>query len=51
MILFVEVNLSENVAQKDSRVSELEAELARSRAECTRLSQVFLHFLFVSVVQ
>ncbi|KAI4333246.1 hypothetical protein L6164_018080 [Bauhinia variegata] len=33
------VHMSENAAQKEARLSEVEAELARSKAACTRLSQ------------
>lgn len=38
--MIVKVNLTDNVAQKEARVSEIEAELARSVANCARLSQV-----------
>ncbi|KAK8526986.1 hypothetical protein V6N13_084854 [Hibiscus sabdariffa] len=33
------VNLTDNAAQKESRLSEIEAELVRVQATCTRLSQ------------
>ncbi|RYR53574.1 hypothetical protein Ahy_A06g028755 [Arachis hypogaea] len=33
------VHLSENAAQKEARISELEAELGRSKAACTRFEQ------------
>ena len=51
--MFVEVNLSENAAQKGGRLSEVEAELARSQATCARLSEVFLDcsFFFSNLLQ
>lgn len=45
LLMTVKVNLAENAAQKEARLSEVEAELVRSRAECSRLSQVFLEYL------
>lgn len=38
--MLVKVNLTDSAAQKEARLSEIEAELARSRATCERLSQV-----------
>lgn len=34
------VNLTDNAAQKEARLSETEAEMVRVQATCTRLSQV-----------
>jgi nucleoprotein TPR len=36
----VKVNLTDRAANREARISELEAELARSQATCTRLLQV-----------
>ena len=51
--MFVKVNLSENVAQKEGRLIEVEAELVRSQATCTRLSEVLLQcsFFFSHLLQ
>ena len=48
LLLLWKVHLTENAAQKEARLSELEAELGRSKAACTRLEQVFsLWFSFI----
>ena len=36
----LKVNLTDRAADREARISELEAELARSQAACARLSQV-----------
>lgn len=40
-MVLLKVHLSENAAHKEARLSEVEAELARCRAACSRLEQVF----------
>lgn len=40
LIVIVKVNLTDNAVEREARLNESEAELARSRAACTRLSQV-----------
>lgn len=39
-LLILKVKLSENAAQREARLSEAEAELARTKDSCTHLSQV-----------
>jgi len=46
-MVFLKVRLSENAAHKEARLSEVEAELARCRATCSRLEQVFSSVLAV----
>lgn len=40
-IVLLKVHISENAANKEARLSEVEAELVRCRAACTRFEQVF----------
>lgn len=40
LTLILKVKLSENAAQREARLSEAEAELARTKDSCTHLSQV-----------
>lgn len=49
--MIVKVNLTDNVAQKEARVSEIEAELARSVANCARLSQVCSVILYTFLIK
>lgn len=44
------VNLSERGGLKEARLNEIESELARSHAACTRLSQVVSMLCFIVVV-
>ena len=39
-LMDLKVNLTDRAADREARISELEAELARSQATCARLSQV-----------
>lgn len=49
-LLMVKVNLTDNAAEREARLNEGRAELARSKAACARLSQVsfVLKVLFLS---
>lgn len=40
LYVILKVNLSDTAAERESRVSEIEAELSRAQAICSRLSQV-----------
>lgn len=40
-VVLLKLYLTENAAHKEARLSEVEAELGRSRGACTRLEQVF----------
>lgn len=48
--IIFKVNLSDNAGLKEARLSEIESELARSHAACTRLSQVVSMLCFNAVV-
>ena len=39
-LMVVKVNLTDNAAERESRLNEHQAELARSQVACARLSQV-----------
>lgn len=39
-LMIVKVNLSETAAEREARLSGIEAELSRAQAACSRLSQV-----------
>ena len=41
----MKVNLTDTAALREARLSDAEAELARSQAACARLLQVTLYFL------
>jgi len=43
-MVLLKVHLGEKAAHKEARLSEVEAELARCRAACSRLEQVFIFF-------
>lgn len=40
----MKINLTDNAAKKEARLAQIEAELVRSQATCTRLSQVICFF-------
>lgn len=48
--IIFKVNLSDSAGLKEAQLNEIESELARSHAACTRLSQVVSVLCFIAVI-
>lgn len=48
--IIFKVHLSDSAGLKEARLNEIESELARSHAACTRLSQVVSVLCFIAVL-
>lgn len=46
-MVLLKIHLTENAAHKEARLSEVEAEMGRCRAACTRLEQVQYNFSLI----